>query len=76
MNTLTANVYPAHARPIDRCKDTGRVRIGIAHVAKQAHGGDSLSRDALRIQAALLDPRTAQPQNALQRLLGAAWKWL
>lgn len=75
MNTISANVYPAHARPIDRCKNTGRVRIGIAHVPR-ASGADSLSADAMRIQSALLDPRTAQPQTILQRLTGAVLNWL
>ena len=27
------------------------------------------------IQAALLEPRTAQPQTTLQRALGALWGW-
>ena len=64
MNTAT------HAA---RCHDTGRIRIGIAHIPapRQIQG-----RDAITLQSALLEPRTAQPQTRIQQLLGGIWKWL
>ena len=35
----------------------------------------TITQDGERIQAALLDPRTAQPQTAWQRAVGALWGW-
>ena len=35
----------------------------------------TITQDGERIQAALLEPRTAQPQTMLQRLFGAFWGW-
>ena len=35
----------------------------------------TMTQDGERIQAALLEPRTAQPQTTLQRALGALWGW-
>lgn len=32
--------------------------------------------DALTLQVALLDKRSAQPQSLLMRVLGAVWRWL
>lgn len=32
-------------------------------------------RDALRLQEALLDPRTAKPLPPVARVLGAFWNW-
>lgn len=31
---------------------------------------------AIKVQAALLEPRTLQPQTPLQRILGRVWQWL
>lgn len=52
--------------------NTGRVQIGIAHIPKP----QPMTADQERMQAALLDPRTAAPQSLTQRLLGAIWRWL
>lgn len=64
MNTAT------HAA---RCHDTGKLRIGIAHIPapRPIH-----ERDAITLQSALLEPRTARPQSRIQQLLGGLWKWL
>ena len=35
----------------------------------------TMTQDGERIQAALLEPRTAQPQTTLRRALGAFWGW-
>lgn len=48
------------------------VCIGIAHQPRPA----AADRDAQRLQDALLERRTAAPLTLLQRLAGAAWRWL
>lgn len=48
------------------------LRIGIAHQRPLP----AIDREAERLQAALLEPRTARPLTPLQRVLGAAWRWL
>ena len=51
--------------------------IPTASLPMRTAAGQVPSRDALRLQAALLDPRTAtRPRPAIQRLLRAAWAWL
>lgn len=35
----------------------------------------TMPKDGELIQAALLDPRTAQPQTAWRRAMGALWGW-
>ena len=35
----------------------------------------TMTQDGELIQAALLDPRTAQPQTAWRRVMGALWGW-
>ena len=35
----------------------------------------TITQDGERIQAALLESRTAQPQTTLQRALGTFWGW-
>lgn len=52
---------------------TRQVAIGSAHVPRPM---PITGRDALHLQSALLDKRTAQPQSLLQRIAGAVWKWL
>lgn len=59
---------PAHRVPFN----TGKVQIGIAHIPKPA----ALTADHELVQAALLEPRTTQPQSCLQRLFGRVWRWL
>lgn len=73
MNTITAHILPASPRPADRCVDTGRVQIGIAHQRPPARID---TRDALTLQRALLDPRTAHQPGRLAAFFGALWKWL
>lgn len=48
------------------------LRIGCAYQPPPAR----VEGDAQRVQAALLEERTTQPQTRLQRLLGAIWSWL
>ena len=48
------------------------LRIGIAHQSP----GARIEGDQVRLQAALLEPKTAQPRPLLLRLLGAVWGWL
>lgn len=51
---------------------TGKVQIGIAYIPTP----QPLTADQERMQAALLDPRTARPQSFTQRLFGRIWSWL
>lgn len=73
MNTLSAHILPANPRPVDRCVDTGRVVIGLAH---QRPPMPVESRDALTLQRALLDPRTAQQPGLIGQIFGGIYKWL
>jgi hypothetical protein len=73
MNTITAPILPASPRPVDRCVNTGRVQIGIAHQRPPARID---GRDAITLQRALLDPRTAQPAGPLAQIIGRVWQWL
>jgi hypothetical protein len=71
--TITTNILPASPRPVDRCHNTGRVVIGLAH-QRPLPAIDS--RDELTLQRALLDPRTAQHPSLLGQLFGGIYKWL
>lgn len=51
--------------------DTGRVVIGRAYVPPPPR---IVSRDAERLQSALLEPKTAQPLPLVQRIAGAIWR--
>jgi hypothetical protein len=73
MNTITANILPARPTLADRCVNTGRVRIGIAHQPRQRL---QPTRDMEALQRALLDPRTARPAGLTARLIGGVWSWL
>lgn len=53
--------------------DTGKCLIGRAYTPPPPR---IVSRDAERIQAALLDARTARPLPLMQRVLGAVVAWL
>mgnify|MGYP003514257598 CR=1 FL=1 len=35
----------------------------------------TITQDGERIQAALLEPRTAHPLSLINRIAGAAWRW-
>lgn len=48
------------------------LRIGILHQRKPAR----LDAEALRLQAALLDQRTASPRPWFMRLIGRTYAWL
>lgn len=50
--------------------DTGRVVIGRAYVPPSPR---VISRDAVHLQSALLEPKTAQPLPLVQRIAGALW---
>lgn len=51
--------------------DTGRVVIGRAYVPPPPR---IVSRDAERLQSALLEPKTAQPLPLVQRIAGVLWR--
>jgi len=48
------------------------LRIGIAYIPP----APAMTRTDELVQAALLEPRTAQPMSLLQSVLGAIWRWL
>lgn len=73
MNTLTADILPANPSWSHRCFNTGRVSIGIAHIPRQ---NNVFSGDAVKLQAAFLEPRTAEPAGAVRRLAAVVWGWL
>lgn len=52
--------------------NTGRVRIGWAYVPRPLR----IEGDAIRIQSALLEPRSATPQTLFQRIAGLIWRLL
>lgn len=72
MNTITAQVLPANPRPVDRCINTGRVRIGIAHIPTPR---PTYEPDAQRLQAALLEPRTQVEPSTWQSIAAAVYRW-
>ena len=49
------------------------VRIGIAYISPPM---PIRSLDAMRLQSALLDDRTARPQHLIRRLLAPVFRWL
>ena len=53
--------------------NTGRVLIGSAYIPQQRQ---QMSFDAIKLQSALLEPRTAQQQTLAKRIIGEVWKWL
>lgn len=55
-----------------RCFNTGRVRIGIAYVPPPQR----VQGDAVKVQAAFLEPRTARQPSRLARLVAPVWRWL
>jgi len=58
-------------RPTPRIHTTrAGVRIGSAYTPKPLRP----EGDALRLQAALLEPRTTGEQTLTQRVLGALWR--
>lgn len=63
---------PERARPVRYITTPAGVRIGSAYTPKPQR----LTADQERMQAALLEPRTATPRSFLQRLLGALWRFL
>lgn len=54
-----------------RCLDTGRVVIGIALTVPKP---PEATQHGELLQAALLDPRTAQQPSTLARIAGALWR--
>jgi hypothetical protein len=58
---------------IARCYTTRTgLRIGIAYMKPPAR----MQGDAVKVQAALLEPRTARPMSRLRLLVGRAVAWL
>ncbi len=55
-----------------KTKRGGGIAIGIAHVPKPPKPGS----EALRLQSALLDKRTARPLPLIRRIAGAVWRWM
>lgn len=73
MITLYADILPASPRHADRCFDTGRVLIGLAHIPTAA---PVESLDAIKLQRALLDSRTTHQPGLLASLINGVYKWL
>jgi hypothetical protein len=59
-------------RPVAFITTPAGVRIGSAWQPPPAR----LDRDQQQVQAALLEPRTAQPLRGISRVFGAIWKRL
>ena len=58
---------------VNATKTKAGIVIGIAHIPQQRPmHGDS----AVRIQSALLEPRTAHPRPLFARILAPVWRWL
>ena len=53
------------------CTPTG-IQIGLLHQPAMP----TIQGDALRLQAALLEKRTARPLSPLMRAAGRVWGWL
>lgn len=51
---------------------TGKVAIGAAHIPPAPR---LVSKDAERLQTALLDPRTATRPALWRRVLAPFWRW-
>lgn len=52
--------------------NTGKVQIGLLYTRPPP----IIQGDALRLQKALLDQRTANPLTRLSRIIGGVWSWL
>ena len=48
------------------------LQIGRAYIPPASR----MQGDAIKVQAALLEPRTLLPQSLLQRIFGRVWQWL
>lgn len=55
-----------------RCHNTGKVVIGRAYVPPPRR----VEGDAIKLQAALLEPRTTKPQPLLLRVIAPVMRWL
>lgn len=55
-----------------RTATAGAVQIGLRYMPKMP----AIYGDALKLQSALIEPRTIGPQNWIQRAIGAFWRWL
>jgi hypothetical protein len=53
-----------------------QTRTGLIIGGAAKHRPPAMTDDAIRIQSALLDKRTAQKPTVLQRIFGAVWRWL
>ena len=53
--------------------NTGRVRIGCAYIPPPM---PIRGLDAMRLQSALLEPRTSHPVGMMRRMLAVVWRWL
>lgn len=51
-------------------------RAGIVIGGAYIPPAPAMTRTDELVQAALLEPRTAQPMSLLQSVLGAIWRWL
>lgn len=65
---------------LDTCKrlPSGlfQTRTGLIIGGAAKHRPPAMTDDAIKIQAALLDKRTAQAPTVLRRVTGAVWGWL
>lgn len=59
---------PMHGRTLRTCRG---IHIGGAIAPRMP----AVSQDGERLQAALLEPRTAAPRPVLLRIAGAVWGW-
>lgn len=69
MNTQTIRIIRMAGREVVH---TGKVAIGAAHIPPAPR---QVSKDAERLQTALLDRRTAEQPAAWRRVLAPFWRW-
>jgi len=53
-----------------------QTRTGLIIGGAAKHRAPEMTSDAVKIQSALLDKRTAQKPTVLHSVAGAVWRWL
>lgn len=71
VSTNSKTIQTIEARPTGPWRTSSGVVVGCMCEPRPP----ALDRDALLLQEALLEPRTAQPLPTPARVLGAFWKW-
>ena len=69
---IPSNYHPPRWLPGGRLQTCSGIVIGCAIAPRMP----PMTKDGERIQAALLDPRTARPRAWWERALGAVWRWM